>query len=462
MLNQEELDDFVIGQKAKTTKYKDRSDLNIFQRFCVKVNETREIHEIPTHELDILLSNFFVKATKQRGGGLYEPDTLSSVRNSLQRVLISRGVKIDLRKDKEFEKSRNVLSARRKQLTKLGKGNKPNACRALEQEEVTHLAKIGYFGRKHPLNLQRAVWYVITINFGHRARQEARSLQYGDIKVGATKNGRRMLIWDTERGTKTRTGETPMGHQRPYNPTAVEKGGPMCPVGLFEEFKKHRPTTMNEAESPLFLAVRYHINDYEKVLEWYFPSALGKNILGKFLPEARDALNASGLTTSKGKVANHSARKTSISTLLGNNVNPLIVQQHSGHKRLESLNAYNTPTSAQQEEISDIVNGVQPRPITIAPKQQQPVSAALSDTYEMNMAFTQNYIANLLSHPGFVPRFSLMPPSLTDTTPKPHQISPHNLQPQVYNNCTFNIGSNSPVPTKRRRVVIESDSEDEI
>ena len=82
MLNQEGLDDFVIGQKAKTTKYKDRSDLNIFQRFCVKVNETREIDAIPTDELDILLSNFFVKATKLRGGGLYEPDTLSSVRNS--------------------------------------------------------------------------------------------------------------------------------------------------------------------------------------------------------------------------------------------------------------------------------------------------------------------------------------------------------------------------------------------
>ena len=324
-----------------------------------------------------MLSNFFVKATTQRDGKLYEPDTLSSIRNSLQRVLVGRGVKIDLRKDKEFENSRNVLAARRKQLTKLGKGNKPNACRALEAEEVSHLTKIGFFGRKHPLNLQRAMWYVITINFGHRARQEARLLEYGDIKIGFSKSGRRQLIWDTERGTKTRNGETPMGHRRAFNPTAVENGGILCPVGLFEEFRNHRPSTMLKPTSPMFLAVRYHITDYEKEKEWYFPSALGKNQLGKFLPAARDALNGGKIpVTTKGKVANHSARKTSISTLLGSKkVNPLIVQQLSGHKRFESLNAYNTATSAQQEEMSDIVNGCTNEPRPIAPKQQTSVSA---------------------------------------------------------------------------------------
>ena len=123
MLNQEDLDDFVLAQKAKSTSYKDTSDLNVFRRFCSTVKETREIENIPPAELDALLSNFFVKAVK-RDGDLYEPDTLSGIRNSLQRVLVARGVNIDLRKDKDFEKCRNVLAARRKQLTKLGKGNK--------------------------------------------------------------------------------------------------------------------------------------------------------------------------------------------------------------------------------------------------------------------------------------------------------------------------------------------------
>ena len=93
MLNQEDLDDFVLAQKAKSTSYKDTSDLNVFRRFCSTVKETREIENIPPAELNALLSNFFVKAVK-RDGDLYEPDTLSGIRNSLQRVLVARGKRI--------------------------------------------------------------------------------------------------------------------------------------------------------------------------------------------------------------------------------------------------------------------------------------------------------------------------------------------------------------------------------
>ena len=54
MLNQEDLDDFVLAQKAKSTSYKDTSDLNVFRRFCSTVKETREIENIPPAELDAL------------------------------------------------------------------------------------------------------------------------------------------------------------------------------------------------------------------------------------------------------------------------------------------------------------------------------------------------------------------------------------------------------------------------
>jgi len=40
------------GQKAKSTKYKDFSDLNIFTRFCKTVNEYKNIEEIPPPQLD--------------------------------------------------------------------------------------------------------------------------------------------------------------------------------------------------------------------------------------------------------------------------------------------------------------------------------------------------------------------------------------------------------------------------
>ena len=42
---------------------------------------------------------------------------------------------------------------------------------------------------------------------------------------------------------------------------------------------------------------------------------------------------------SSGKISNHSPRKTRITNLLNQEINPLHVQQISGYKKLESLNS---------------------------------------------------------------------------------------------------------------------------
>ena len=148
-MSEKEINDFIGGQKAKTTKYKDSSDSNTFRMFCQSINERREIDEIPTSQLDTILCQFFMNATK-RNGGLYEPDTLSSICNSLQRVLFDKGSQLNIREGDEFIKSRQVLSSRRKQMTKLGKGNAPNATRPLSDEEVDLLYQNKYFGDENP------------------------------------------------------------------------------------------------------------------------------------------------------------------------------------------------------------------------------------------------------------------------------------------------------------------------
>ena len=70
---------------------------------------------------------------------------------------------------------------------------------------------------------------------------------------------------------------------------------------------------------------------------WYFNRPLGKNMLGEFLNKASELLNNNS-TTSRSKVANHSARKTCLNTLINNDVNELHVSQLSGRKNLDSLN----------------------------------------------------------------------------------------------------------------------------
>ena len=60
--------------------------------------------------------------------------------------------------------------------------------------------------------------------------------------------------------------------------------------------------------------------------------------------------------------SNHSARKTSISTLLNNNVHPIHVSQLSGHKNIDNLRSYHTASSKQQEQMSDLISAKDDRP----------------------------------------------------------------------------------------------------
>ena len=116
----EEIETFLYERKAKTTAYKDKSDYTRFKTFLRQEDSQNdmykdtEIEDIPARELDKMLCKFFMHARKQNGE-LYQPDSLTSIQNSLQRVLTGRGSKINLKTSMEFERSRKVLAARRKQ-----------------------------------------------------------------------------------------------------------------------------------------------------------------------------------------------------------------------------------------------------------------------------------------------------------------------------------------------------------
>ena len=51
-VNIDDINKYVLGQKAKNTVLKETTVLNRFKKFCVSINEKREIHEIPADDLD--------------------------------------------------------------------------------------------------------------------------------------------------------------------------------------------------------------------------------------------------------------------------------------------------------------------------------------------------------------------------------------------------------------------------
>lgn len=110
-------------------------------------------------------------------------------------------------KDQEFAKSREVLSARKRDL--VVNNAKENRRQAARQEDL--LFETGQFGEDDPEVLQRTLWWMLSLHFGFRARDECRRLQWGDIVVDDDPvSGKQVLVWKAERGSKTKTRRRPL------------------------------------------------------------------------------------------------------------------------------------------------------------------------------------------------------------------------------------------------------------
>ena len=266
------IQDFIYSLRPDNTKKKTTYDLNIWRRYCSSVGETRTLENIPPKELNILLCRFFMDVRK-KDGGVYEPVSLISFQRSIQRYLNDNNSSTNVMKDQDFAKSREVLSARKRDLVaNNAKGNRPQAARELTEDEEDLLFQTGQFGEDDPEVLQRTVWWVLSLHFGFRARDESRRLQWGDIGVGNDPvTGKQVLVWTAERGSKTRQGD---GHSRALNPKAHATENERCPVRLYLKFASHRPEEMKRPDAPFFLAINHKRKPEDTV--WYNRAPLGK------------------------------------------------------------------------------------------------------------------------------------------------------------------------------------------
>ena len=190
--------------------------------------------------------------------------------------------------------------------------------------------------------LHRTVWWVLSLHFGFRARDESRKLRWGDIFLENDPESGEVLVWKAERGSKTRHGEGT--HQRAFSPTAQSTHNERCPVMLFKKFAAHRPEKMKQPDSPFFLAINHKRKPGSMI--WYCNSPLGKNAIGKFLV---NEANAAGLP---GNISNHSVRKTCISRLMDADLPENYVAQLSGDKNLKRLDAYKSASQSHQRQMS--------------------------------------------------------------------------------------------------------------
>ena len=447
--SQEELLEFVEAQKNENTVKKTASDMKCFYRFLEEINKPNiQILDLAPEELDHLLGKFF-KNIKKVNGEEYEPSSLTGMQRSIQRFLSDSRSKMNILKDDEFALSRKVLEAKRKNLVEQGKGNRPNATRSLTKEEEDKLYENGAFGAENPVVLQRTMWWILSLHFGFRARDESRKLCWGDVSLQTDplQDGREMLVWLNERGTKTRNGKE-NGHRRSFSPKAYATNTERCPVQLYKLFRSHRPEEMNKPDSPFFLAVRHGDRRVNPQI-WYMKAPLGKNEIGKFLKTAADEAN---LQRKGAKVTNHSVRKTGIGRLLDANTPETFVAQLSGHKSLQSLQSYKSANEHHQRQMSYILssssNSQSARKIT-SPSDNRSDQAISSQQFHNGMCL-QNTTNSLA-----VNNASVDPAASNGIFPGANISSITNCQFQIFNGPVKFINQGA-----KRRYVIESDDEE--
>ena len=113
-----------------------------------------------------------------------ETGSFASLQRSIQRYLDDNDSSTNVMKDQQFNKSREVLSARKRDLVvNNAKGNRPQAARELREDKEDLLFQTGQFGEDDPEVLQHTVWRVLSMYFEFRARDEGRRLQWGYIAV---------------------------------------------------------------------------------------------------------------------------------------------------------------------------------------------------------------------------------------------------------------------------------------
>ena len=110
-----------------------------------------------------------------------------------------------------------------------------SATRELTEEEQEKLFETGQVGYHDPLTLQRTLWWFLSLHFGFRARYQTRKLCWGDVLLEKDpETGRKLLVWRTEGGSKTRQESTETGHKRPFCPKLFANGGARCPVKFYK------------------------------------------------------------------------------------------------------------------------------------------------------------------------------------------------------------------------------------
>ena len=153
------------------------------------------------------------------------------------------------------------------------------------------------------------------------------------------------------------------------------------------------------------------------------------------------AASTAGITVSGKKISNHSVRKTCISRLLNANVPETYVAQLSGHKNINSLQSYKSPSTTHQHQMSSVLSRM--------------------DSVSSSAISTKQARSSMSTNQQYRSVYGTRDPLLSSSADLSAVFT--NTSVNSISDCHFQvINYNGPVtvqPPKKRRFIIESDDE---
>ena len=134
---------YLNASRNKSTVNKTENYVKRFRQWLMQPprNEKRQLIAIPSGVMDRYVGGYLMEVKKINDDD-YEPDSLTSIHRGINRKLEELGYGYSIVTSQEFQTSKKVLEARRRELKQGGKGNHPFKADSLTEQDEERLWEV--------------------------------------------------------------------------------------------------------------------------------------------------------------------------------------------------------------------------------------------------------------------------------------------------------------------------------
>ena len=346
-VDEEFIEELKDTSENKNTKRSTDYWTNIFQQWAKTRGKNEQLESYEVLQLNEALAQFFAELRKGSGEE-YEPDSLKVMQAALDRHLRNKSYPKSIMRDTEFLSSRKVLEGKARKLRELGMGKRPNKAQSLTKEEEEILWENSQLGDKTPRSLINTVWWLLTMHFGLRGRQEHHDMKVEDFSFQKDDGGVEFVTF-SEGLTKTRGGGLRV-KPRLATPKMFATGKKRCPVALLKKYLDKRPAEL-KTTGPVY----HSVIDKPQTSVWYKKMPVGKNTINNIMKTMKENSPLKDVCPDK-KLTNHSARKTVVKRLKSSGIPKCEIKNITGHSSEQGLDDYDSGDENEQRNMSNIID----------------------------------------------------------------------------------------------------------